>query len=337
MIAGHGKTARTLFLSFIPAVAIAALLVLIFHFQGNTADVHIFGRSSIVWMVTRWQDYGGRYSHCWLVPLVSLAVIILKRKELSGVRKQVSPKALLMVAAFLLLQIMSARTRLPRLSLATLIGLMWSIPYAILGRQTARILVFPCAYLLFCIPLTFLDTFTFRLRLAAASSATAIINGLGIAAVRRGTAILSTQSDLFKLDVADPCSGLRSFLALTSLTAAYAYFTQKSLLGKWALFLCSPIIAMLANIVRIVLIAVIAAAAGQETATGFYHDYSPYIIFVSAVLFMTGLGTLINRFSKIGFSVNPHAHSGNSHAGPMTQPDEITPQETTQREPGDLE
>ncbi|MCK5850972.1 MAG: exosortase/archaeosortase family protein, partial [Kiritimatiellae bacterium] len=197
--------------------------------------------------------------------------------------------------------------------LVAFVGLLWSIPYAFLGKKVARILVFPCAYLLFCIPLTFLDTLTFPLRLIAASTATGIVNGIGIGAVRYGTAILSVPPGSFQLDVADPCSGLRSFLAMVSLTAAYAYFSQKSFVGKWVLFLCSPLIAIASNIVRIVAIAVVAFAVGQETATGFYHDYSPYIVFASAVLFMTGLGSLLNRLSTINSPVDSVTSSDKKH------------------------
>ena len=158
----------------------------------------------------------------------------------------------------------------------------------------AKLTLFPCAYLFFCIPLTFLDSFTFPLRLIAARSATGILNGLGIGTVRMGTAILSTDQSGFNLDVADPCSGLRYFLVLTALAALYAHLTQKTLAKKWLLFLLSPFIAVAANIVRIVVIAIAAKVVSQEVAVGIYHDASGYIVFITAVLLLISVGAILN-------------------------------------------
>jgi exosortase/archaeosortase family protein len=102
----------------------------------------------------------------------------------------------------------------------------------------------------------------------------------------------------FNLDIADPCSGLRSIFALTALTAAYAFFTQKTALRQWLLFACAVPLAVLGNVVRVVSIAVVANFFGQEAGTGFYHDYSGYVVFVVAILLMLEAGALIARIGK---------------------------------------
>ena len=55
----------------------------------------------------------------------------------------------------------------------------------------------------------------------------------------------------FAIDVADPCSGLRSLFALMALTAGYAYFTQPTWLRRGILFAASVPIAILGNVARI--------------------------------------------------------------------------------------
>jgi len=155
-------------------------------------------------------------------------------------------------------------------------------------------LIFPCAYLIFCIPLNFLDTISFPLRIFAASASTSILNGLGIAAERSGSAIYSGAAGGFNFDVADPCSGIRSLLAMTALTAVYAYFTQKTLLKKWILFLCAIPLAMIGNMARIATIALVAQAFGERLALTLYHDYSGYVVFAVAIGFMVAIGSALN-------------------------------------------
>jgi exosortase len=98
--------------------------------------------------------------------------------------------------------------------------------------------------------------------------------------------------------VADPCSGLRSIMALTALTAVYAYLTQRTLLKKWLLFMASIPLAIIGNIARVTTIALMAEAFGQEVATGLYHDYSGFIFFPVSLGLMILLGSFLNSDPK---------------------------------------
>ena len=64
---------------------IVGWMYILFHIQGNTSDVRLFGRSAILWMVNRWMDatsFGGQdYSYGFLIPLVSIGVLWWKRKK----------------------------------------------------------------------------------------------------------------------------------------------------------------------------------------------------------------------------------------------------------------
>jgi exosortase len=159
-------------------------------------------------------------------------------------------------------------------------------------------LVFPAAFLVFCIPLNFLDSLTFPLRLMVTVASTHFLNGIGIAVRRSGSAIYSAVEGGFQLDVADPCSGLRSIMALTALTAVYAYLTQRTLLKKWLLFMASIPLAIIGNIARVTTIALMAEAFGQEVATGLYHDYSGFIFFPVSLGLMILLGSFLNSDPK---------------------------------------
>ena len=273
------------------------LLAILYHVLGNTFQ-SVPTRSVFVWMAVRWHDsaaYGADYSHGWLIPFVSLAALWFRRRQLRAAPKATAWGGLAFVAAALLLHWVGARIQQPRLSLLSLMLLLWAIPFTLYGAAVARWLVFPCGYLAFCIPLNFMSSLAFPLRMLAASTATGVLNGLGVATQRSGSAIYFASYGGFGLDVADPCSGLRSLLALMALGAAYAYFTQHGLLRQWALFALSMPIAVLANILRIVTIGLVAQSLGHRRALTVYHDYSGYLIFVVATAMMIAVGQLLQR------------------------------------------
>ena len=177
--------------------------------------------------------------------------------------------------------------------------LIWSVPYALWGRGVARLMVFPAAFLLFTIPVSsFLDVFTIHLRMFSTTLATALLNGVGIVVERSGTALYSRVPGAeFNVDVADPCSGIRSMFAMMALTAAFAYFFLRSPWKRWVLLAFSVPVAIVGNMVRIISICLVAVWFGQDTALGYYHDYSGYPIFLVGVLMVFALSEWLSRIS----------------------------------------
>ena len=293
----------------ITKVSMVALMVgigyVMFHFLGNTTDLTTYGRSSLLWMVKRWQDSGVQfggvtdYSFAWLIPPVSLFALWMNRKRIMLANKNVSRVGMALLVAALLLHWFGAKAQHPRLSLLALIGVLWSVPFYLYGWNVAKYLLFPCSYLIFCVPLNFLDDLSHPLRIVSSSGAVAILNGMGIDVVRYGTEIRSTGWDPhaaagFRFGVDDPCSGLRSLLALTALTAAYAYLTQRTVVKKWILFLSAFPLAVIGNMVRVVSIALVAGTFGQRYAM-VYHDFSGFIVFIVAIGLMITLGNFLER------------------------------------------
>lgn len=267
----------------------------LFLFMGNTHDPSFYGPSILSWLVRQWLEPGSKSGHGWLVPAVSLFIVWTKRKELAAAQREIDNRALIIIAFSLFLYWAGYRSQQPRFGVLCLIFLTWAIPLYLCGNAVARLLFFPCCYLLFAVPLGFLVSFTFPLRLFASAVSASLLNGLGIAAIRQGTAILSVPPGDFALDVADSCSGLRSLIAMSALTAAYAYLTQKGSLRKWILFLFAVPFAMAGNVARIVTIAIAAKAFGQDIAMKIYHDFSGYIVFITAVILMMAFGALLKK------------------------------------------
>ncbi|MEI7879357.1 MAG: exosortase/archaeosortase family protein [bacterium] len=276
-------------------LVIAGLAFALFHLYGNTADVRLFGTSVFRWMIMRWSDSTfvvGEYSHGWIIPIVSCWALWIRRVELIKIPKATYWPALSWVAVGLLLHWVGARAQQPRLSLGAFIIILWAVPCFLYGRGVGRLLLFPCGYLIFCIPLNFFDSFSFQLRILATAISAGVLNGTGIEVIRSGSAIHAANGS-FALEVADPCSGIRSLLAMTALTAAYAYFIQGPIAKKLLLFVSAIPLAIAGNIVRVMSIAICARFAGQEMAMHYYHDYSGYVVFAVAVMLLMALEKIL--------------------------------------------
>ena len=262
------------------------------------AGLAVLFRPAVLFSIGMFSDPHEDLSHGWLVPVVSGYAIWRARAQVRAAASAPDWRGLPVLLVCLLLFWLGNRGEQARLMQFGMIGCVVALPFVCWGAGVARRLFFPAVYLCFIIPTSFLDALTFRLRLLATAISSGVLNGVGIAVHQVGTAMISADGAGFKLDVADPCSGMRSVFALAALTAAYAYFTQQTALRRWLLFACAVPLAVIGNIVRIISIGVVAHLLGQERAVGFYHDYSGYVVFVVAVLLMMQVGVWVGKIGR---------------------------------------
>lgn len=267
---------------------LCALLFALFHLHGSTQNSL---DSLFVWLTRRWT---GETAHCALIPVAALAALWIKRRDIAAAPRSPCLPALFLVALAALLHWIGMVSQQPRVSAFAFILLLWSIPCALYGLSLASRILFPASYLLLAIPLNFLDSFSSPLRILASRVSAAILNGVGLRVVQDGAGLYAAEGNAFAFNVAPECSGLHSLLAMTALVAFYAWLTQKTLFKKWLLFLCSIPVAIVANIVRIILVVAVAAIWDQETAMGLWHDYSGYPIFLVGILLVLALDRLFN-------------------------------------------
>ena len=237
-------------------------------------------------------------SYGWYVPVFSLYVLWRERKELVASAGAPSAWGLALAVPCLFVGYLGVAGEQIRFEMLGFVGLLVALPFAFFGGATARRVMFPALFLLFCMPLhSFLDLVTIHLRLLAVSVAYGLLHGCGADVVRQGT-MLASSTGSFAIDVAEPCSGLRSLFAMMALTAGYAYFTQPTWIRRGVLFALSVPIAIAGNVVRILTIAVVAATCSADFATGFYHDYSGYVVFLVAVALMVAAGGLVTKVAE---------------------------------------
>jgi len=252
-------------------------------------------------MLDQWQ-------HCWLVPLIIGFIVWRKRETLAALPAKGHWFGILPTIFGLFMYWAGYRTDNFFAGILSIPVILAGLIVWLFGWKWMRELAFPWAFLFFALPLLFLESMlAFRLRLIMSDASVILLNLIGIQSIQQGTAILSAPNTLinlppgaaFSVDVADPCSGIRSLFALTMVTALYAYFTIKPLWKQWFLFACAIPLAIAGNMARIMMLTLGTIAMGPEIAIGsltlpsLFHQMAGFFVFIVALGGMILTGTLL--------------------------------------------
>jgi exosortase len=258
--------------------------------------------ANVLWKGEDWQ-------HCYLVPLAVAGMVWFERKSLPDAAFTRSWPGLAVTVFGLLVYWVGYRADNIFIAYASFQILIGGLILWLLGWKWANALFLPWAFLMFLYPLTFLDNLiAFPLRMVMSEASVHVLNLFGIGCIKSGTAILSAPDPMaglragarFSVDVADPCSGIRSLFALMMVSALYGHFTQKGMWRKALLFLSSIPLAITGNLARIVMLTLGTIVMGPEVAIGtlekptFFHMMAGYVVFAVALAGMLGVGWLLN-------------------------------------------
>ena len=242
-----------------------------------------------------WQAWNPEtnYEHAKLIPLIVAFLVWNSRDKLRAATIGSSRWGWLFIGIGLFLFVAGARTLQARLSLTAIPFTLFGIVLYVWGREVARVLLFPIAFLLFTVPLNFVAQATVKLQFVETGFASAICNAIGISVYRVGTAV-HAANEAFQFEVDEGCSGIRSLMAISMLAAIYGHLTQDRLWKKLAIFAAALIFAIIGNAGRLVSIFAVAKWFGQNLAGGPYHTISGYLSFPFALGAMVLFAKLIN-------------------------------------------
>ena len=83
-----------------------------------------------------------------------------------------------------------------------------------------------------------------------------------------------------RLEVAEACSGIRSLMSLFTVAVIYGYFLERGTTRRTILALSSIPIAVAANAARIFGTGLCVQYWDPEKATGFFHEFSGWLMFL---------------------------------------------------------
>ena len=271
---------------------VAGILAALVYFFGFHEVFTNGTRSTAHWAWEAWNPENNQ-EHSVLILPIALFLLWYHRDKLAAARKEPSLAGLAIVLIGACAFVLAARALQPRLAIVALPILIYGSVLYLWGRQVARVFLFPCAFLLFMVPIGGLVQGTVSLQLLVSNVVNVMAGWIGVKIEASGTTIRSLDGS-FNFEIAEGCSGVRSLMAMTTLTALYAHFTQTVLWKKVALFSGSVAFAVVGNIGRIFTVILVAKFYDPKFASGLYHDYSGFVFFPIAVVAMVSFGNLLN-------------------------------------------
>ncbi|MBN1917040.1 MAG: exosortase/archaeosortase family protein [Verrucomicrobia bacterium] len=189
----------------------------------------------------------------------------------------------------------AVRGLMPQVSIVAFMGSLIGLLWMLYGWRVVRVLVFPLLFMVLTIPMDWVEMHVgLPAQIFATKYSVAIMQfiGLNVEIVGRTAfdVIRAGQHVDFKVDA--PCSGLKSLVALTAISATYGYLTQKTTLKVVIIMACGPFLAIITNIIRLVAVGV-TAHFFDRTAAMWVHDHA-LPIYILAILFLMLIDKALN-------------------------------------------
>ena len=174
-----------------------------------------------------------------------------------------------------------------------------------LGWRLMGGLAFPWAFLLFMWPYGFFEDVAFHLRLFMSQLSHFALTLIGVTNALNGTAIMSPpgQTPPFAIDIADPCSGIRSLFALVMMAVLAAFVLYRKLWQQAVIILLSVPLVILGNLVRIMMLTLASIHFGEKFALGendhpsWFHEGAGYVVYLVNFGSLLAIGWLLTKLS----------------------------------------
>ena len=244
------------------------------------------------------------YSHIALIPLVSIYLVYIKRKEIfekvnysfaAGIPVLLSSIAMFLVGILL-------GSGLDKNNYASLI--MFSIFVFIngaflfcYGMQAYRRALFPLLFLIFTVPVptAIMDSIITFLQVGSTELSNLLFMALGVPFVRDG--FVFHLSDI-SVEVARQCSGIRSSMAIFIVSILAGHMFLKSPWKIIVLVICAVVIAMFKNSIRILTLSLLGNYVDPVILTSSLHREGGTPFFILALLLLAPILFLLRRSEK---------------------------------------
>ncbi len=252
------------------------------------------------YMVRIWETRE-EYSHGYLIPLMTLFFIWLKKDLIENAEYVKSWGSVALVAVGLVLLLVGELATIYTIQqyafILTISGILW----ALWGTKGFMLVAVPLLILIFMIPLPnfIYNNLSLELQLLSSKIGVAVIRAFGISVYLEGNVI---DLGTYKLQVVDACSGLRYLFPLMSFAFICAYIFSAPFWMRTVVFLSSIPITILMNSFRIGVIGLLVEYYGIGAAEGFLHDFEGWIIFIACLGILFIEVWLLTRFFLKGKS-----------------------------------
>ena len=243
-------------------------------------------------LVMAWQL--PEYSHGPLIPVLSLLLFL---RQLKTVPERPGPIGDRWVGVWLVALALSFATLGRLASIDDIVAyalILWvgGLVLITFGWSTGRYLWPPVLHLVYMLPLP--DTLYYKLSiwLQFISSELGVwfLRLLSVPVFLEGNII---DMGVYKLHVAEACSGLRYLFPILSFSYLFAVLYNGPMWHRAVLLISAAPIAVLMNSVRIALAGVIVDTYGTEWVLGFTHFFEGWVVFVSCIVLLFTLARIL--------------------------------------------
>ena len=191
-----------------------------------------------------------------------------------------------LVALAMLLYVFGRSQRILSAQALSVIFLLPGLVLLLRGPRQLKAAAFALFFLIFLIPLpaTLVDAITQPLKLAVSSVATTVLYAAGYPIARSGVIL---QIGQYQLLVADACAGLHTLFSLEAMGLLYLNVVRHtSVLRNITLAVLIVPISFTANVIRVMVLALITYHFGDEAGQGFLHKLAGMVLFMVALVFI---------------------------------------------------
>lgn len=170
------------------------------------------------------------------------------------------------------------------------------------GWSALKVQWFPFFFMLFMIPLpgTLVSVLTLPMKMAVSFVTDQILYFIGYPIARTGVVL---QIGQYELLVADACAGLQTLLSLEALGLFYLNVVRHtSVVRNIALAMLIVPISLTANVIRVITLTLITYYFGDQAGQGFLHSFAGIVLFISALMLIFSVDSLLQFFIKLRFS-----------------------------------
>ncbi|ABC30173.1 conserved hypothetical protein [Hahella chejuensis KCTC 2396] len=162
------------------------------------------------------------------------------------------------------------------------------------GREAVKMMWFPLLFMIFMAPLPgpVVSALTLPMKTAVSWSVDQTLYWAGYPVSRSGVIL---QVGQYRLLIADACAGLHTLFTLEAMGLFYLHIVRhESILRNVALAIAIIPISFVANFVRVLALTLITYHYGDEAGQGFLHGFAGMVLFVSALLLIIGVDSILH-------------------------------------------
>ncbi len=238
------------------------------------------------------------YSHGPLIPVISLYLFLREMRNYPPPPSEVRNRwpGILIIAFGLVVAILGNLASIPDIITYAMIIWIGGVVLTVFGWNIGRRHQLPVLHLVFMLPLPNFIYWKLTIFLQGISSVIGVwfVQQAGVSVYLDGNII---DLGVYKLQVAEACSGLRYLFPILSFSYLFALLYRGPIWHKVVLLISAAPLTVLMNSVRIGVIGVLVNHHGIEMAEGFLHFFEGWVIFLTCIAILFAMAVALQRLT----------------------------------------